>query len=326
MGRQLLARGDAKLQLNQIEAGDHLGDGVFDLQARVHFHEPEAVGTQRARAVDDEFDRAGIAIADCARGHHGGVRHRLADFGGHAGGGGFLDHFLAAALQRAIAFEQVDIVAVIVAEHLHFDVARVLDELLDQHAIVAKTALGFALGAGELRLEILVGVDLPHAATAATGDGLDEHGIAHLLGGGFQRFDCLVFAMVAGRHGHAVLFHQRLGGVLQAHGADRLRRRADPCQASLDDRFGESRVLRQEAIAGMDRFGAGLERGLDDAVALEIALGGRRRANVHGVIRLANEGGVCVDVRIHRDRSYPEPTGSAHDPTGDFATVGDEER
>jgi len=57
---------------------------------------------------------------------------------------------------------------------LYFDVARVLDELLDQDPIIAEAALGFALGAGQLRLEVLVVVDLAHAAPAAAGDGLDR--------------------------------------------------------------------------------------------------------------------------------------------------------
>ena len=56
----------------------------------------------------------------------------------HAGRGRFLDHLLMAALQRAIALEQMHGVAVIVGEHLHLDVARPRDIFLDQHAIVAE--------------------------------------------------------------------------------------------------------------------------------------------------------------------------------------------
>ena len=48
------------------------------------------------------------------------VAHRLRQ----AGRGAFLDHLLEAALQRAIALEQMDGVAVAVAEHLDFDMAR----------------------------------------------------------------------------------------------------------------------------------------------------------------------------------------------------------
>ena len=39
--RQRLAGGDAELPFDQIEAGDHLGHGMLDLEARVHLHEIE---------------------------------------------------------------------------------------------------------------------------------------------------------------------------------------------------------------------------------------------------------------------------------------------
>ena len=52
----------------------------------------------------------------------------LADLGAglvaHAGGGRFLDHLLVAALEGAVALEQVDDVALAVGEDLHLDVAR----------------------------------------------------------------------------------------------------------------------------------------------------------------------------------------------------------
>ena len=38
---QRLAAGDAQLQFDEIETGDRLGNGMLDLQPRVHFHEIE---------------------------------------------------------------------------------------------------------------------------------------------------------------------------------------------------------------------------------------------------------------------------------------------
>jgi hypothetical protein len=43
-----------------------------------------------------------------------------------------------AALDRALALAQVDAVAVRIAEDLDLDVARLLDELLDEDAVVAE--------------------------------------------------------------------------------------------------------------------------------------------------------------------------------------------
>ncbi len=63
-----------------------------------------------------------------------------------------------------------------VAEHLHLDVARAGDVLLQQHAVVAEAGAGLALARGQRRGEILGLVDLAHALAAAAGHGLDQHG------------------------------------------------------------------------------------------------------------------------------------------------------
>jgi hypothetical protein len=54
--RQLLAGGDADHLLDEVDAGDQLGDRMLHLQAGVHFQEVEI-----AVLVDDELDRAGGA-------------------------------------------------------------------------------------------------------------------------------------------------------------------------------------------------------------------------------------------------------------------------
>ena len=55
--RQRLAERDPQLPLHEIETGDHLGDGMLDLQTRVHLDEIEPV------RIGDEFDGAGADIA-----------------------------------------------------------------------------------------------------------------------------------------------------------------------------------------------------------------------------------------------------------------------
>ena len=59
--------------------------------------------------------------------------------------GRFLDHLLVAALERAIAFEQMNDIAMTIAEYLHLDMTRALNPFLDEHDIIAKTRLGLAL-------------------------------------------------------------------------------------------------------------------------------------------------------------------------------------
>ena len=60
--RQRLARPDPQLPLDQIEPGDHLGDWMLDLKARVHLHEIEG-----AIPIQEELDGAGIGVTDRLR-------------------------------------------------------------------------------------------------------------------------------------------------------------------------------------------------------------------------------------------------------------------
>ena len=139
--RQRFAGGHAQLPLDQIEPGDHLGHRMLDLQPGVHLHEVELV-----RLVGDELHRAGVHVSDGARRGHRSRSHLAAARRRHAGGGRFLQHFLVAPLHRAVAFEQINRVAVSIGEHLHLDVTRAREILLQQHALVAEGGGCLALG------------------------------------------------------------------------------------------------------------------------------------------------------------------------------------
>ena len=93
-----------------------------------------------------------------------------------------LDDLLVAALDRAFALAQIDDVAMLVAQHLDFDVARIDDEFLDEDAVIAEGRLGFGLGAGEAFLHFGFRIGDAHALAAAAGGGLDHHRIADLAG------------------------------------------------------------------------------------------------------------------------------------------------
>ena len=128
--RELLACGDPDHLLDEIDAGHQLGDRMLDLQAGVHFEEVEALVL-----LDDELDRAGRVVADGP-----GQRDRLrrpslrASLASQERRGRFFHDLLVAALDRAFALAQVDDVAVLVAQHLDLDMARIDDEFLDEDA------------------------------------------------------------------------------------------------------------------------------------------------------------------------------------------------
>ena len=171
--RQRFAECDPQLPLHEIETGDHLGDGMLDLQARVHFDEikPAPVG--------DELDGAGADIAGRLGGGPRRSRHLGASLGRDAERQCLLHHLLVAALQRAFALEQRHHVAVGVAEHLHFDVPGPGDVSLDQDLVAAECRTRFALGACDCFSEFIGVADDPHPPPSAAGRRLDQHRIAH---------------------------------------------------------------------------------------------------------------------------------------------------
>ncbi len=86
------------------------------------------------------------------------------------------------ALQRAIAFTQMDCAPAAVAENLNFDVPGLFKILLKIDRIVAESGFGFGACSRKGIEEIALGTRDLHAATAAAGSGLDQDGIADLRG------------------------------------------------------------------------------------------------------------------------------------------------
>ena len=195
---------------------------MLDLQAGVHLQEVEALVL-----AGDELDRAceivihGLGQRDRLLAHHaprGLVEKRRRRL---------LDHLLIAALDRAFALAEIDDIAVLVAQHLDFDVARIDDEFLDEDAVVAKG--GFGLGLGELEAlgHLGPGIRDPHALAAAAGRGLDHDGIADLVGDRHRMPIVLDDTEMAGHGGDIGLGRRLLRLDLVAHGGDRVRIRPD---------------------------------------------------------------------------------------------------
>ena len=160
---------DADLPTHQIDAGHHFGDWVLDLQAGVHFEEVEL-----AVLVEQEFDGAGVGVADAARDGRGRRGDGLSQRRGHGRRRRLFDHFLMATLDRALALDERHDRSVLVAEQLHFDVTRPVELPLEIHRGVAKRRGGLRARATNGARQLGGIGDGAHAFPAATSDGLDE--------------------------------------------------------------------------------------------------------------------------------------------------------
>ena len=89
-------------------------------------------------------------------------------------------------------------------------------------------------------------------------------------------------------------------------------------------RRANARVLGEEAVAGVHCFGPGPERGLDEDVCAEIALGGRARADEVRLVGRARVRAPPIGLRVDGDAPDPELPQGPEDPDRDLATVRDE--
>ena len=137
---------------------------MLDLQAGVHFEEIKA-----SVLAGDKLDGAGRIVLDSLGEGDCLFAHLSARLGVDQRRGRFLDHLLIAALDRALALAEIDDVAVFVAQHLDLDMARIDNEFLYEHPVVAERGFRLRAGAGETFRHLAAGVGDPHALSAAAG-------------------------------------------------------------------------------------------------------------------------------------------------------------
>ena len=318
--RQLLAGRDPDHPLDEVEPGDHLGDRMLDLQPRVHLEEVEA-----AVLADDELHGARRLVGDRARERHRLLAHRAARVVVEERRRRLLDHLLVAALDRALALPQVHEVAVRVAQHLDLDVARLLDVLLDEDAVVAEARLRLGAAGGEAFARLAVVVRDAQALAAAAGGRLDHHRIADVARDAHGLVGVLDDVGVAGDRRDLRLLRELLRRDLVAHRRDRRVLRADEHDARRLELARERLVLRQEPVARMHGLRAGrLARG-DDLVHREVRLARRRRADADRLVGQLDVPGVAVRLGVHGDGRDAHAARGPDDAAGDLAAVGNQD-
>ena len=148
--RERLAGRDPHLLADEVDPRHLLGDRVLDLDARVHLHEVVVAGGSQ-----EALDRPRGAVAGRPRGIDRDPADPLPQLLVDGGRRRLLDQLLVAALDRAVALAEMDHVPVAVRQHLHLDVARILEIPLDVHPPVGEVLLTLALGGLERPLGLL---------------------------------------------------------------------------------------------------------------------------------------------------------------------------
>ena len=320
--RERPAGGDLDLRDHEILAGALLADGVLDLQAAVELHEAQhAAG---GIWIQEQLHRAGTDVADscsraCGRSAGGGAQIVI-DRGRRA----LLDQLLMVALHGAVALAEVHGVAVLVGEDLDLDVAPVLDQALEEHAIAAERSASLRLRLGVRGLDLIGRARDPHAAAAAAVLRLEQHGEPDLGRDAFRVLHSGEDPERARDHAHAGRAHRGLRTGLRAHQRRDVWRRADERHAMLRAQRGEQRILRQEAPAGMQGRAVRLHGGLHHALDIEVALRGAAGAEHHD-LATARVRRLAIGFADPEHRHDAERVTGARDPHGDLAAVGDQD-
>jgi hypothetical protein len=107
----------------------------------------------------------------------------------------------------------------------------------------------------------------------------------------------------------------------EAHGLDGAGGRADEGDARIRASLGEVFVFAQETITGVHGLRARGFRGGQDDVGPEVAVFGRRAANVNGFVAGTHVGGLGIGIGINRDGADAEAAGRGSDAAGDLSSV-----
>jgi hypothetical protein len=161
--REGLPVSEPDLFLDEIDAGHHFGDSMFDLNAGVYFHEEEVVVF-----VEQELDGADIPVVYGFDGFDGDATDGPAEFLVDGRRRRLFEQLLVPALDRAVSLPKMHDMSTVVGDNLHFDMAGFEKISFEIDRVVAERGLRLRLRRLKCASEILGLVHDPHAASAST--------------------------------------------------------------------------------------------------------------------------------------------------------------
>ena len=236
---------DTDLLAHQVDARDFFGHGVLDLQTRVDLEEPDV-----AVRLEQELHRAHAHVVDVLEQSARRVHERLVRPLGQEGGWCLFDQLLVATLHRAVTGRDDVEVAQRIARRLRLHVTSDLDETLDE----VSAQVGGVRVTREEQVEVSLRADDADASSATAVGALEHHGVPSR---GDEFLDLLARGHGLGNardRSYAAGLGYAAGFDLVAQRVDDGRSGTEPRDTGILDGACKLGVLRQEAVAGMNRI------------------------------------------------------------------------
>src|SRR5215467_15336765 len=180
------------------------------------------------------------------------------------------------ALHTAISLPQMHVVAVRIAEHLNFDVMHLAEETLEIEVWITERRIGFGARLFEQASEVLRPLDDAHATAAAPAARLEQQGKPDLLRSRCRFGGIGEASFGTGHDRQAERGRHPPRRDLVAHAGDGLFAWADESETGRAAFRREVALLRQEAVAGIDRVAFERARRLEQSRGMQVA-GARMR-------------------------------------------------
>lgn len=262
---QRLALSQTQLYGDQIHARHLLGDGVFHLEPRIGLDEMELL------TGDEEFESREPGHARLARHPQRGAQQPVPQLRGQRGRRSDLDQLLVAALGAAVPLPQMGHRPGGVAEDLHLDMTGTLQQPLDVQLAPPEGLQSLRPAAFPGFRKIAEGMHGPHTAPAASAHGLHHHRPA-----GTQPREELPRLLRTRRpvrpreHRHTDPLGEDPRPPLVAEERQHLGRRPHKADSRLRAARGETGVLAEEAVSGVQQAAPGPPRRRQHRPAVQI--------------------------------------------------------
>ena len=241
---------------------------MFNLYAGIDFDEIEVLFI----LVYQEFHGACIEVVYMLHELYSRIADLLAEFHRQGPGRSHFDNLLVAALDGAVTFEEMNHIALFIADNLYFNMLRVHDAFLYIYILVAESHLRFRFSPVISLFQILHAVHIADAAAAAAVHCFDHNGEAVLFSEFLHFLKALHRPFGSGNHGDIRFFSLDTGIDLVAEHHQMFHPGADENNAFLFTALCQLRIFSQEAVARMDGIHIMLLADTDNVFNVQISI------------------------------------------------------